>query len=997
MNPASHDSTRDQQLEVILHAYLQAVDAGQAPDRDAWLCQHPEFASELAAFFADQDKVAQVANGMTGMEVIPSLGTRLRYFGDYELLEEIARGGMGVVYRARQVSLNRLVAVKMLLSGFLADDRTVQRFHKEAEAAAGLDHPHIVPIYEVGEHQGQQYFSMKLIEGTSMARRLAGRNAASPIGTQEQKDAARLLATVARAVHHAHQRGILHRDLKPGNILLDAAGDPHVTDFGLARRIEGGNQLTQSGAIVGTPSYMAPEQAAGKKDLTTLADVYSLGAILYEQLTGRPPFQAETPLDTVLQVVERDPAAPRSLNSHVDADLETICLKCLEKDPSRRYDSAEALADELDRFLAGEPILARPITIQECMLKWLKRRQMVVGLLGLSVAASLAAVAALLGLGGGAVLSLLGGVWFWMVLSFLRQQAQLRDAAELRQGLHEARAPAVPSFVVLVFDRHLLSAIALMGIPVVMTYSVIAGQTFMPIVVIWLLAAGLLAALMMANGLRIGKTFQVQNRPATQTTGGAVPSPHASMPRVDPFATPARRRTLAISIVVFYSIVSLIIGVCMAKDAAQPLWPICLWYLLAGTVLGTLSALFNSALNRSARLHESGGQKSCQDTTQSGRLTLARTFIQFGHFACLGLFLGIHEAYASGLSAGLTVPKYILSGLFVGMVAIQPEPLSTRWPPSVSLARFIRRCLIAWGVLGLLFGVYAASLSGRPLWSTCALWLVIGVLMGAGFSAIGALLDKLASLPWISDEQAPSPETAETDLPQSEGIALFPVDWHMFKGAVVGGLVGLFLACHLADVSGLELWPTCLWGLLAGLPVGAIGAAFSQAYRLKQFGYWVLNVLFFAIFLLGVYRLFRSNDWSAIRSYGSILVGVNVALLALTIGTTLLRTLRVGSKALNSAAATLFGFTCFLAGFASILSAAIAGGQFGAQLGGPIGRGVGESLGAILGLPFVVTVLVWCFHRDSAKTDSSLREPRRWLGFLVLASTNAGVVWLLLR
>jgi tRNA A-37 threonylcarbamoyl transferase component Bud32 len=332
MNPASHDSARDRQLEEILHTYLQAVDVGQSPDRDALLRQHSDFASELAAFFTDQDEVAQLAQGMadparhvsrvadvpTSPPVeapVPPPGTQLRYFGDYELLEEIARGGMGVVYKARQISLNRLVAVKMLLSGFLADERTIQRFHKEAEAAAGLDHPHIVPIYEIGEHQGQQYFSMKLIEGTSLAQRLASRNPASTIGQKEQKEAARLLATVARAVHHAHQRGILHRDLKPGNILLDTAGAPHVTDFGLAKRIDGGKRLTQSGAIVGTPSYMAPEQAAGRKDLTTLADVYSLGAALYEQLTGRPPFQAETPLDTVLQVGERETSGPAQSQS----------------------------------------------------------------------------------------------------------------------------------------------------------------------------------------------------------------------------------------------------------------------------------------------------------------------------------------------------------------------------------------------------------------------------------------------------------------------------------------------------------------------------------------------------------------------------------------------------------------------------------------------------------------------------------------------------------
>jgi serine/threonine-protein kinase len=229
----------------------------------------------------------------------------VRYFGDYELLEEIARGGMGVVYRARQVSLNRLVALKMILAGELASTQDVQRFRREAEAAANLDHPNIVPIYEVGEYEGQHYFSMKLIDGTSLAPRAAS-------FVRDPRAAAALVAKVARAVEAAHQRGILHRDLKPGNILLDKAGEPFVVDLGLAKHVDGAHSQTRSGTIVGTPSYMAPEQARSERGLTAAADVYSLGAILYELLTGRAPFRAEGTLETLLQVLDRDPPRPRS-------------------------------------------------------------------------------------------------------------------------------------------------------------------------------------------------------------------------------------------------------------------------------------------------------------------------------------------------------------------------------------------------------------------------------------------------------------------------------------------------------------------------------------------------------------------------------------------------------------------------------------------------------------------------------------------------------------
>jgi WD40 repeat protein len=399
-------SERDERLQSILVAYIEAAEAGHAPGREELLARHPEFAVELAEFLDGRECIEHAAAPLhpvvpspSEMVTVPSsegqtaapLG-KVRYFGDYELLEEIARGGMGVVYKARQVSLDRIVALKMILAGQLAGEEEVRRFHQEANAAANLDHPNIVPIFEVGEHEGQHYFSMKFIDGGSLAGQAGGK--------EGQRRAAELLVKVAQAVHHAHQRGILHRDIKPGNILLDGRGEPHVTDFGLAKRIEGDSRLTQSGAVVGTPSYMAPEQAGGKKGLTTAADVYALGAILYECLTGKPPFRAETPLDTLLQVLEKEPQPPRMIDPRIDRDLETICLKCLQKEASRRYESAAALADDLQRWLRGEPIVARPVRAPERLWRWCRRNPAVaattaVATLAVMTAVSIGVVAAI--------------------------------------------------------------------------------------------------------------------------------------------------------------------------------------------------------------------------------------------------------------------------------------------------------------------------------------------------------------------------------------------------------------------------------------------------------------------------------------------------------------------------------------------------------------------------------------------------------------------------
>jgi WD40 repeat protein len=354
---------------------LQAGAVGQTPEREPLGLTIPELAPELRAC-SSQEQAASL---------LPPT------FGDYELLGELGRGGMGIVYRARQKSLDRLVALKVVLRGQLASDDDVRRFRKEAETAGTLDHPSIVPLYEVGEVHPEDggppihFFSMKLVDGSSLADSLGQyRN--------DPQAAARLVVTVARAVHHAHQRGILHRDLKPGNILLDGQRQPHITDFGLAKRLTGDTALSHSGAIIGSPEYMAPEQATAQKVLTTGADIYALGAVLYALLTGRPPAQGNNLLETLHQVVAAEPTPPRRLNPATPRDLEVICLKCLQKSPSQRFGSALELAEDLERWLAGEVIQARPAGVAERVAKWVRRRPGVALLAGLCGAALLVLV-----------------------------------------------------------------------------------------------------------------------------------------------------------------------------------------------------------------------------------------------------------------------------------------------------------------------------------------------------------------------------------------------------------------------------------------------------------------------------------------------------------------------------------------------------------------------------------------------------------------------------
>jgi eukaryotic-like serine/threonine-protein kinase len=291
----------------------------------------------------------------------------LRQVGDYEILGEIARGGMGVVYKARQISLNRLVALKMVLHGPFSSEEFVQRFKAEAQAAAGLHHPNIVGIYEVGEEDGLHYFSMEYIEGSN----LADLTREKPLNVTR---VARLLKTISEAVQYAHNQGILHRDLKPSNVLVDPLDQPHITDFGLAKVIQNQTELTITGQTLGSPNYMAPEQVGGKhSSIGAFTDVYSLGSILYHLLTGRPPFQGETIPEVLSQLHSAEPVPPKGLNPSVPVNLQTICMKCLQKQPGERYATAKDLADELERFLANEPIKARPVSAVTKLSLWCQR------------------------------------------------------------------------------------------------------------------------------------------------------------------------------------------------------------------------------------------------------------------------------------------------------------------------------------------------------------------------------------------------------------------------------------------------------------------------------------------------------------------------------------------------------------------------------------------------------------------------------------------------
>jgi serine/threonine protein kinase len=392
-------------LDEAVAEYLAAVESGVPPDRDELLSRYGDIAQELTGFFADHDRLTGLAQPLrtliaaqtdasrgaadthsyprdsaSGVDQHSVVGQRI---GDFEILRELGRGGMGVVYQARHVHLNRIVALKMVLAGQFANQEEIQRFDEEARSAAALDHPGIVALFETGRCDGQPFFSMAYVQGPSLSQILEA-------GPLPPLAAVRLFRKIVSAVSYAHEHGVIHRDLKPANILLEESGqvsggvargadpsllNPKITDFGLAKRMGDESHLTASGQLLGTPLYMSPEQASGRtREIGPPADIYALGAILYVMLTGRPPFASDNPVEVILQVLESDPPLPRRLRPEIPADLECICLKCLEKQPGDRYATAADLAEDLDRYLRREPIEARSPSPAQRMRRWMRRQ-----------------------------------------------------------------------------------------------------------------------------------------------------------------------------------------------------------------------------------------------------------------------------------------------------------------------------------------------------------------------------------------------------------------------------------------------------------------------------------------------------------------------------------------------------------------------------------------------------------------------------------------------
>ncbi len=403
-------------LDLIFNEILARNQRQDRPALAEYCQRFPQYREQIGRWFDTQDTLGPGSPRTAGTPAPPGgdqAGPALPTVAGYEILAELGRGGMGAVYKARQTSLKRLVALKMILSGSFARPQDVARFLHEAEAVARLQHPHIVQIHEIGRQDGRPYFTMELVEGPSLAEKLQA-------GPLVPREAAQLAETLARAVQYAHERGVVHRDLKPGNVLLTADGQPKITDFGLAKRIDQEeSHHTRTGVVLGTPSYMAPEQAVGRsREVGPATDVYALGAILYEMLTGRPPFRGDTWLEIAQQIKHWQPVPPSYLQPRVPRDLETVCLKCLEKEPDRRYPSAAALADDLRAFLAGEPIQARPPNPPERVVRWIRRHPTAAVLLGVGGAALLGVFVGFwwynaVAVGGLTVLGLLAGAWWY--------------------------------------------------------------------------------------------------------------------------------------------------------------------------------------------------------------------------------------------------------------------------------------------------------------------------------------------------------------------------------------------------------------------------------------------------------------------------------------------------------------------------------------------------------------------------------------------------------
>jgi serine/threonine-protein kinase len=454
--------TADQALDDAMALCMEP--GGLRAELVQWLAEHPELAGQLA----DQVAAAEhLDRWIAPLRVVPIDDPTVSYsstakpaslaFGDFEILGELGRGGMGIVYKARQKALDRVVALKTTLAGSFPSSRDIARLRFEAEAAAQLDHPNIVPIHGAGEYLGMPFFSMKFIGGGTLASDIKAL-------LQDQRAAAKLLAKVARAVHFAHQHGVLHRDLKPGNILIDETGEPMVADFGLAKAIDAGNSASASGGVVGTAPYMSPEQARGGRGLTISADLYTLGAIHYELLTGRPPFRAETTYETIRQVIEQSPTEPGRLNPNSPADLEAICLKCLEKKPENRYASAAELADDLERFSLGMSVSVRPGGVVSQIVRGIRSRREVgppgdkwVAIVAYSSAVAAVAHGAIFGLV--AAESRIGWVWLALLALFAFLGVQ-----RFRQSQRARTFVPWERHTIALWSGHLIATIALAAV-----------------------------------------------------------------------------------------------------------------------------------------------------------------------------------------------------------------------------------------------------------------------------------------------------------------------------------------------------------------------------------------------------------------------------------------------------------------------------------------------------------------------------------------------------